>query len=82
MIHTERLRPAIVQSIAKNLGWTGDPAQDEVPPEFIARIQAFNAFQALDAYLNALGIFNKTGDLIEAVDELRSAEYPEVTPPA
>lgn len=76
MIHTDQIRPNILRAIASTLGWVGGE-EDEVSPEVLAQIQAFNAFQALDAYLNALGVVGKTGDFIEAVDELRSAEYPE-----
>lgn len=72
MISTSTIRPGILNKILSALGYTGREG-DDIPQEWLDKVNALNAYQLMDAFLNHYGVFNLTGEVIEALDELRSA---------
>jgi hypothetical protein len=80
MLRIENLTPEILRGIAGVVGETTYREDDEIPPEVLQEVRELNAFQGIDAYLKALGVEGQTGKFIQAVDELRSAEYSDQEP--
>lgn len=72
MISVSTIRPGILNKILVALGYTGI-AEDPIPQVWLDKVNSLNVYQLMDAFLNYYGVFNITGEVIEALDELRSA---------
>lgn len=72
MVNAETIRPGILHKILVSLGYEGSES-DVIPDAWLEKVNSLNAYQLLDAFLAYHKVVGLTGDVIEALDELRSA---------